>query len=173
MEAVREEEGDDSEGDSEDEEEEEEEEGKEPQESQSEIDKDGGVRNEEEISRGRKPVSEDGETTPSNPHNPTDSFMDDAVADVAGQLSNLVIPDEPNRDLSRSPPHSRRTSPQNSDTESEEGDNIKAKAASELVRKRAQQQRKYHSKRSVRQAGRAKGHKAKQNNQVSRDKFWE
>ncbi|KAF5314181.1 hypothetical protein D9611_006856 [Ephemerocybe angulata] len=115
---------------------------------------------------------------------PSTSRTDKDIEELEEQLSELVIPDEPNRSLSRSPPNSRPGSPRRShhDSDSEDDhddddghndDSVRAIATNELTKKRAQQQRKYHSKRSVRNAGRPQGSKAKQNNRVNRDAFWE
>jgi len=80
------------------------------------------------------------------------------------KMDQLEIADEPNRSLSRSPPQSQR--------EEMQGDHNRVKdiVSSDILKKQAQQQRKYHSKRSVRNAGRAKGSKAKQDTRIKVDK---
>jgi len=80
--------------------------------------------------------------------------------DLAAQFEVLDISDLSDERLSRSPPESRRHLP------SEEGVDIKSKVASDISKQRAQQKRKYHSKRSTRNAGRSQGSKAKQDTRV-------
>jgi RIO kinase 2 len=83
----------------------------------------------------------------------------------------LDISDLSDHRLSRSPPQSRREILRDSSEDeggmpSESKGNIKSIVSSDLTKKRAQQQRKYHSKRSTRHAGRAHGSKAKQDKRV-------
>ncbi|KIM48138.1 hypothetical protein M413DRAFT_439857 [Hebeloma cylindrosporum] len=83
------------------------------------------------------------------------------------KFESLEISDLSDNRLSRSPPQSRREelrekSEDESDMPSESKGDIKSIVSSDLTKKRAQQQRKYHSKRSTRHAGRAQGSKAKQ-----------
>lgn len=87
------------------------------------------------------------------------------------KFESLEISDLSDNRLSRSPPQSRREelrekSEDESDMPSESKDDIKSIVSSDLTKKRAQQQRKYHSKRSTRHAGRAQGSKAKQDKRV-------
>jgi RIO kinase 2 len=89
------------------------------------------------------------------------------------KFESLEISDLSDNRLSRSPPQSRREelrekSEDESDmpSESESKGDIKSIVSSDLTKKRAQQQRKYHSKRSTRHAGRAQGSKAKQDKRV-------
>ena len=87
------------------------------------------------------------------------------------KFESLEISDLSDNRLSRSPPQSRREelrekSEDESDMPSESKGDIKSIVSSDLTKKRAQQQRKYHSKRSTRQAGRAQGSKAKQDKRV-------
>lgn len=94
------------------------------------------------------------------------------------RLDNHDISDLSDDRLSRSPPQSRRPyphahedepdgkEPEDDDLEANKDDIIKNKVASDITKKRAQQQRKYHSKRSTRSAGRAHGSKAKQDKTV-------
>jgi RIO kinase 2 len=78
------------------------------------------------------------------------------------KLDELQISDESNRSLSRSPPRSQRQE----DKSNHKNDSIKAIVSSDMTKKRSQQQRKYHSKRSTRNAGRQTGSKAKQDKRV-------
>ncbi|KAF8912730.1 RIO1 family-domain-containing protein [Gymnopilus junonius] len=86
------------------------------------------------------------------------------------KLEELGISDLSDDRLSRSPPQSRRESPLEEldevDDPSVPKADIKSKVASDISKRRAQQQRKYHSKRSTRSAGRAQGSKAKQDTRV-------
>ena len=78
------------------------------------------------------------------------------------RVDELQISDVSNRSLSRSPPRSQRQE----DQASHQNDSIKAIVSSDMVKKRSQQQRKYHSRRSTRNAGRPTGSKAKQDKRV-------
>lgn len=75
------------------------------------------------------------------------------------------------RALSRSPPQSRPVSPDSlaKMTEALSLNNVKNIVSSNLLKSRAQQQRKYHSKRGARKAGRPQGSKAKQDTRVKMD----
>lgn len=175
MEAVREEEGNKGSGDEDDDEEEEEEE-----EEQDEEELDGqqgeaeaSQHNEDDSTKGR-PLSLSPSSTPRPSHKPLESESTDPIAAVEEQLAELVILDEPNRSLSRSPPNSRPSSPRRSEPDSDDDDGgIKTKVQHDLSKRRAQQQRKYHSKRSIRNAGRPQGSKAKQDKRIKRDQFWD
>jgi RIO kinase 2 len=80
------------------------------------------------------------------------------------------------RQLSRSPPRSRPLSPSSLTIMTEALNlsagqhGIKDIVSSDLTRLRARQQRKFHSKRAARRAGRPEGSKAKQNAHVKLDK---
>ncbi|KIY72801.1 RIO1-domain-containing protein [Cylindrobasidium torrendii FP15055 ss-10] len=80
------------------------------------------------------------------------------------------------RDVSRSPPQSRSVSPSTlvkaTKGLSIHGDEMKSIVASDMEKTRARQQKKYHSKRSVRKAGRMQGSKAKQDTRVKLDSGW-
>ncbi|KAL0951098.1 hypothetical protein HGRIS_007835 [Hohenbuehelia grisea] len=81
----------------------------------------------------------------------------------------------PPRNLSRSPPRSRSLSPTSIDklaeaTEALNLNSIKDTVASDLTKTRARQQRRFHSKRGARRAGRPEGSKAKQDTRVKLDK---
>ena len=78
------------------------------------------------------------------------------------KFDELQISDLSNRSLSRSPPRSQR----DEDQVIHKNDSIKAIVSSDMMKKRSQQQRKYHSKRSTRNAGRQTGSKAKQDKRV-------
>ena len=78
------------------------------------------------------------------------------------KFDELQISDLSNRSLSRSPPRSQREE----DQDIHKNDSIKAIVSSDMMKKRSQQQRKYHSKRSTRNAGRQMGSKAKQDKRV-------
>ncbi|TFK41090.1 atypical/RIO/RIO2 protein kinase [Crucibulum laeve] len=88
------------------------------------------------------------------------------------KLASLAISEPLQRSLSRSPPQSRSSSPLGIGAIN---DHIKAIVSSDLTKSRAQQQRKYHSKRAVRNAGRPQGSKAKQDKRVKLDRsgVWE
>ncbi|SRR6266550_5047391 len=77
----------------------------------------------------------------------------------------------PRSDLSRSPPQSRSVSPATLEKMMDALDlnEIKNKVTSDLSKSMAKQQRKYHSKRAVRKAGRPQGSKAKQDTRVKAD----
>ncbi|KAK7058906.1 Serine/threonine-protein kinase rio2 [Paramarasmius palmivorus] len=75
-------------------------------------------------------------------------------------------------ELSRSPPHSRSNSPIAREVP-RKSKNIKDAVSSTLEKERSRQQRKYHSKRSTRRAGRPGGSKAKQDNRVKLDRGWD
>ena len=78
------------------------------------------------------------------------------------KFDELQISDVSNRSLSRSPPRSQRQE----DQDIHNNDSIKTIVSSDMMKKRSQQQRKYHSKRSTRNAGRQTGSKAKQDKRV-------
>ena len=78
------------------------------------------------------------------------------------KFDELQISDPSNRSLSRSPPRSQRQEDQGI----HKNGSIKAIVSSDMMKKRSQQQRKYHSKRSTRNAGRQTGSKAKQDKRV-------
>ena len=77
----------------------------------------------------------------------------------------------PRSDLSRSPPQSRSVSPATLEKMMDALDlnEIKHKVTSDLSKNMAREQRKYHSKRAVRKAGRPQGSKAKQDTRVKVD----
>jgi len=86
------------------------------------------------------------------------------------------------RELSRSPPQSRSTSPSSLakmtaalSLSSIKHSGIKDIVSSDLTRQRARQRQKYHSKRGAHRIGRPQGSKAKQDNRVKMDKsgVWE
>ncbi|RXW19864.1 hypothetical protein EST38_g5967 [Candolleomyces aberdarensis] len=171
MEAVREGEGDNDSGEEDEEEVEEEEEEEEVANQQEEVEAN---QHNEADSTGGRPLSLSPSSTPRASHsqlNPLESGNADPIAEVEEQLAELVILDEPNRSLSRSPPNSRPSSPSRSEPDSE--NDVKTKVQHDLSKRRAQQQRKYHSKRSIRNAGRPQGSKAKQDKKIRRDQFWE
>ena len=85
------------------------------------------------------------------------------------KFDELQISDVSNRSLSRSPPRSQREE----DQVVHKNDSIKAIVSSDMMKKRSQQQRKYHSKRSTRNAGRQTGSKAKQDKRVKLDSVWD
>lgn len=105
--------------------------------------------------------------------------LDNPGSSLAGTLETLKMSDSgisdlSDSELSRSPPQSRRDQElleeENGKDTQEDSENhkggIKDIVASDITKKRAQQQRKYHSKRSTRHAGRAHGSKAKQDTRV-------
>ncbi|ESK87881.1 atypical rio rio2 protein kinase [Moniliophthora roreri MCA 2997] len=74
--------------------------------------------------------------------------------------------------LSRSPPRSRSHSPITREAP-RKSKNLKEVVLTSLEKDRARQQKKYHSKRSTRRAGRPGGSKAKQDNRVKLDHGWD
>lgn len=91
---------------------------------------------------------------------------------MTGDLS-----DQHQRSLSRSPPRSRAVSPASLQkmTAALDINGIRDIVSSDLTKVRARQQRKYHSKRGARHAGRPQGSKAKQDTRIKLDKsgVWE
>jgi len=87
----------------------------------------------------------------------------------ANAQEDMISP--PRSDLSRSPPQSRSVSPATLEKMMDALDlnEIKNKVTSDLSKSMAKQQRKYHSKRAVRKAGRPQGSKAKQDTRVKVD----
>lgn len=90
------------------------------------------------------------------------------IDDIEQTFAELELSDPSLRYLSRSPPKSRRSSP-DLVTPLPEIPNIKTIVSADLSRTRASQQRKHHSKRSSRNAGRPQGSKAKQDRRVRLD----
>ncbi|KAF7347774.1 Tudor domain-containing protein [Mycena venus] len=112
---------------------------------------------------------EDGENdgeAPEVPRGPAGS-EDEAELSDSSKLSTL----------SRSPPRSRADSPISLEKSvaSLTLDNVKERVAAEVTKTRAQQKRKFHSKRNTRRAGRSQGSKAKQDTRVKVDNsgVWE
>ena len=181
MDAVREQEGEDL-SDSEDEEEEEEEEGEEEEEEEEEAS------NEEDPSD----TVEGGVKASAGSEGEVDEERADKIdressltPTLAGQHANdddLPSPSS-SRQLSRSPPASRHTSRSPSALAARTAalslsnqPDIKERVASEVSKQRAQQQRKYHSKRGAQKVGgRQKGSKAKMDTRVKPDRsgFWD
>jgi len=87
------------------------------------------------------------------------------IGTVDGEFSEPPSSLSDERQISRSPPHSRSSSPSStgSHRHSAHHSEIKDAVSTELKIQRARQDRKYHSKRGARKAGRAQGSKAKQN----------
>lgn len=87
----------------------------------------------------------------------------------ANSQEDIISP--PRSDLSRSPPQSRSVSPATLEKMMDALDlnEVKNKVTSDLSKSMAKQQRKYHSKRAVRKAGRPQGSKAKQDTRVKVD----
>ena len=178
MDAVREQEGEDL-SDSEDEEEGEEEEEEEEEEADNEEDLSDTVEGAVKASAGSEgEVDEEraGEIDRESSLTPT----------VAGQHADdddLPSSSSRSRQLSRSPPASRHTSRSPSALAARTAalslsnqPDIKERVASEVSKQRAQQQRKYHSKRGAQKVGgRQKGSKAKMDTRVKPDRsgFWD
>lgn len=82
---------------------------------------------------------------------------------------------EPEHQSSRPPPHSRPIPPATLEglTTQFDRQSIKDKVALDLNRTRGKQQQKYHGRRSVRQGGRQKGSKAKQDTRVNLGSGWD
>lgn len=97
-----------------------------------------------------------------------------SLEDGDAELSDPVS----SRPLSRSPPRSRSLSPVSLEKMAAAmslQSGVKDLVSSDLAKTRARQQRKHHSKRGVRQAGRPQGSKAKQDTRVKLDRggFWD
>ncbi|KAF8640834.1 hypothetical protein AX17_000483 [Amanita inopinata Kibby_2008] len=109
----------------------------------------------------RDMVTASGETGPAGQDEAEASDLEPCEPSVSPPCSNL----------SRSPPQSRSTSPATLEkmTAALDLNDIKNKVASDLSKTRARQQRKYHSKRAVRKAGRPQGSKAKQDTRIKPD----
>ncbi|KAJ8469439.1 hypothetical protein ONZ45_g16884 [Pleurotus djamor] len=170
MDAVKDVEGEDEDEEVDEEEEEEEEE-------DEEDDDDENLKEEEENDKTREAekVDDPQENIPEKPndHELESSPIPDPATPPA-QDSSLPTPFSPLRSLSRSPPRSRSLSPTSMDKLAEataalEISNVKNIVSSDLAKSRARQQRKFHSKRSARQAGRPQGSKAKQDTRVKLD----
>lgn len=141
----------------------------------SEDESDGGQ--EEQISEKLQESQGDlkSSTSRGSPVEKSDTDLD------ALKMDELVLSDTSVRHLSRSPPQSRRELPLDDETPEEREDDveddanepsgsrdkIKSIVSTDMSKKRAQQQRKYHSKRSARNAGRPQGSKAKQDTRVN------
>ena len=112
---------------------------------------------------------------------PGKAAEDPGEINVTGSSANLHVTrgarsqkasiSPPRSDLSRSPPQSRSVSPATLERMMDALDlnEIKNKVTSDLSKNMARQQRKYHSKRAVRKAGRPQGSKAKQDTRVKVD----
>jgi RIO kinase 2 len=143
---------------------------------------------EEDRSEGSSDESDEGEVRDDDgpasrigtaPEEPV--VADPGDINIAGSSANLhETPDAnsqedtispPRSDLSRSPPQSRSVSPATLEKMMDALDlnEIKNKVTSDLSKSMAKQQRKYHSKRAVRKAGRPQGSKAKQDTRVKAD----
>ncbi|KAJ7837539.1 RIO1 family-domain-containing protein [Mycena olivaceomarginata] len=120
----------------------------------------------EEEDEANDETRQEDEETPEIPRGTADS-EDEAELSEASKLSTL----------SRSPPRSRAGSPISLEKSvaSLALDNVKERVSAEVTKTRAQQLRKFHSKRNTRRAGRAQGSKAKQDTRVKLDKsgVWE
>lgn len=172
MEAVKEQEGGDS--DSEDYSDSESDDGDEEEEHEQVMD------NETQSSSTKEVTSVETPSFPSTHSPPFTITGENSEPSLVGTLEKLKLEDPNVSDLSdtqlsRSPPQSRRGEdlPEESGDEHTDGElpagnrgDVKAIVSSDITKMRAQQQRKYHSKRSTRNAGRAQGSKAKQDNRV-------
>ncbi|KAJ7487674.1 RIO1 family-domain-containing protein [Mycena galericulata] len=104
-----------------------------------------------------------------------DSGAADAESSHNSRRDHRKMQDEPSdpsqRSLSRSPPRSRSGSPIHLEqsTAALALNDIKEIVSADLTKSRSQQQRKYHSKRNARRAGRSQGSKAKQDTRVKLD----
>ncbi|KAJ7706105.1 RIO1 family-domain-containing protein [Mycena rosella] len=133
--------------------------GSEGSEDDSEEDSSDGSEGETEEDAEQESVEKD--ETPAVPKEPP---LEETPADEE-ELS------DPHRSLSRSPPRSRTGSPISLEKSvaSLALNGIKEIVSADLTKARSQQQRKYHSKRNTRRAGRAQGSKAKQDTRVKLD----
>lgn len=174
MEAVK---GDAGSGQSDDDEEEEEEDESEDEESQDEpqdetiIDEPEAA---EENQAGPSGVAKSAEDA--GMHDTTDISISNSKGEQEGEQEELSDTSLHGRQISRSPPQSRNTSPdslakmtESLSIASHHQSGIKEIVSSDLSRQRARQKQKYHSKRGAQRAGRPKGSKAKQDNRVKMD----
>ncbi|KAF9569639.1 RIO1-domain-containing protein [Agrocybe pediades] len=164
MESVKQEERDSEEYSDEDEEDEDEDEDDDVAENEPPADKEGADGNFEERYAGQEEA-----ITKSGQMGQNDRDGELHHQGISG--SDSAPPNLSDQRLSRSPPESRRyLSPANGDSEEEDEVDgrvdIKSKVAADITKQRAQQKRKYHSKRSTRNAGRSQGSKAKQDTRV-------
>lgn len=125
-------------------------------------------------------AANDSDAVPSN-------FIQNGARNESQEVATEQVPDalrmdelrlsDHERPLSRSPPQSRRHLDLDHEGDEEEEENkdendkgtrndLKSIVSADIHKKRAQQQRKYHSKRSTRNAGRPQGSKAKQDKRV-------
>jgi RIO kinase 2 len=106
------------------------------------------------------PASENPEEENPVEHDTTGLKMEDLGLDSDGE-TNI-------RQLSRSPPQSRRDLRQREDEDVQQSRSGKIKeiVSNDVAKRKAQELRKYHSKRSARDAGRPLGSKAKQDRRV-------
>ncbi|KAJ7103462.1 RIO1 family-domain-containing protein [Mycena belliarum] len=132
-------------------------------------------------SEGSEDESEDDSSDESQAEDPgEESRQNDEtsalVEDPPEQAGEDELSDPP-RSLSRSPPRSRTGSPMPSEKPAAllPSNGIKEIVSADLTKARSQQQRKHHSKRSTRRAGRSQGSKAKQDTRVKMDTsgFWD
>ena len=174
MDAVKEEGAYDSEEFSDDESDADESDANEDQEAGSPYLEDSGAKPAQDEEMLDAPIIQSEEATvhPENPNTSMSEVSSPLTIDPSElKFESLEISDLSDNRLSRSPPQSRREelrekSEGESDISSESKGDIKSIVSSDLTKKRAQQQRKYHSKRSTRHAGRAQGSKAKQDKRV-------
>ncbi len=128
-------------------------------------------KSEELLSGVPEPVDNDNDSD--GPGDPNRLKMEDLAIEDRDDGGTERAFDDDNEDLntrqlSRSPPQSRRDLPQRGE-EGEERDRvrrIKEIVSNDVAKMRAKEQRKYHSKRSARNAGRQQGSKAKQDKRV-------
>ncbi|KAJ7169951.1 RIO1 family-domain-containing protein [Mycena filopes] len=106
---------------------------------------------------GQQAGEDEGVAVSNDPPNPETQVEDGAELSESSQ-----------RSLSRSPPRSRAGSPIALE-KSVASLAIKEIVSADLTKSRSQQQRKYHSKRNTRRAGRSQGSKAKQDTRVKLD----
>jgi len=143
-------------------------EGSEEEESEEESSEEEDEEADEGSPETRQEDGEKNDETPEIPKGAADS-EDEAEAELSDS-SKLST-------LSRSPPRSRAGSPISLEkaVASLALDSVKERVSAEVTKTRAQQLRKFHSKRNTRRAGRSQGSKAKQDTRVKVDKsgFWE
>ncbi|PFH54538.1 hypothetical protein AMATHDRAFT_37877 [Amanita thiersii Skay4041] len=119
--------------------------------------KEGDERDSEQDSEKRQTITRNAMAT---------DLSDDKEAQSSDAESEGLSPSHSN--FSRSPPQSRSISPTTLATMTQ--NDIKTKVVSDLSKMRIKEQRKYHTKRGVRKAGRPQGSKAKQDTRIKLDR---
>ncbi|KAJ7038125.1 RIO1 family-domain-containing protein [Mycena alexandri] len=131
------------------------------------VKSDGSEGNEEE-SEDESSDESGGEAGESDREGGEDEGPESVPEDRRNLVDEAELSESSQRSLSRSPPRSRAGSPISLE-KSVASLAIKEIVSADLTKSRSQQQRKYHSKRNTRRAGRSQGSKAKQDTRVKLD----